>query len=247
MERSARLRALRAYATHAFTATGAVFALLALLAAAESRWPEMFGWLVVAFVVDGVDGALARRTDVVTNAPIIDGAVLDLVIDFLTYVFVPAFALLRSGLLDGSVGFAAAVTMVFASALYFADTRMKTSDRSFSGFPAAWNMLALVSFVTTPRPAVIVAVVALLTVGMFLSVKFIHPVRTRRWRPLSLPVAVVWTGLAAWAAASGFSLPTAATWALVITSVHLGGAGALQQLVPPHAGPRTEERSAAVA
>jgi phosphatidylcholine synthase len=185
-----RVEAVRAYATHAFTATGAVFALLALLAAADSRWPEMFGWLVVALVVDGVDGALARRTDVVANAPIIDGVLLDLVIDFLTYVFVPAFALLRSGLLEGNVGFAAAVMMVFASALYFADTRMKTPDKSFSGFPAAWNMLALVAFVTTPRPAVILAVVIVLTVGMFLSVKFIHPVRTRRWRPLSLPVAV---------------------------------------------------------
>ena len=230
-----RVEAVRAYATHAFTATGAVFALLALLAAADSRWPEMFGWLVVALVVDGVDGALARRTDVVANAPIIDGVLLDLVIDFLTYVFVPAFALLRSGLLEGNVGFAAAVMMVFASALYFADTRMKTPDKSFSGFPAAWNMLALVAFVTTPRPAVILAVVIVLTVGMFLSVKFIHPVRTRRWRPLSLPVAVAWIALAAWAAASDFSLPGWATWALVVASVHLGGAGAVQQLVAPRA------------
>ena len=228
-----RVEAVRAYATHAFTATGAVFALLALLAAADARWAVMFGWLVVAFVVDGVDGALARRTDVVTNAPIIDGVLLDLVIDFLTYVFIPAFALLRSGLLEGSIGFAAIVTMVFASALYFADTRMKTPDKSFSGFPAAWNMLALVAFVTTPRPTIIVAVVVVLTVGMFLSVKFVHPVRTRRWRPLSLPVAVVWTGLAAWAAASEFSLPGWATWVLAITSVHLGAAGALQQLIAP--------------
>lgn len=234
MQSPVRLRrdAVRAYATHAFTATGAVFALLALLAAADSRWPEMFGWLVIALIVDGVDGALARRTDVITNAPIIDGVLLDLVIDFLTYVFVPAFALLRSGLLEGNVGFAAAVMMVFASALYFADTRMKTPDRSFSGFPAAWNMLALVAFVTTPHPGVILAVVVVLTVGMFLSVKFIHPVRTRRWRPVSLPVAVVWIALAAWAAGSDFSLPSWGTWALVVTSVHLGGAGALQQLVP---------------
>lgn len=233
-----RAEVVRAYATHAFTATGAVFALLALLAAADSRWPEMFGWLVVALIVDGVDGALARRTDVVTNAPIIDGVLLDLVIDFLTYVFVPAFALLRSGLLEGNVSFAAAVVMVFASALYFADTRMKTPDRSFSGFPAAWNMLALVAFVTTPRPAVILTVVVVLIVGMFLSVKFIHPVRTRRWRPVSLPVAVVWIALAAWAAASDFLLPGWATWALVLTSVHLGAAGAIQQLVAPVSAPR---------
>jgi phosphatidylcholine synthase len=122
---------------------------------------------------------------------------------------------------------------VFASALYFADTRMKTPDRSFSGFPAAWNMLALVAFVTAPASSLILAVVVVLTAGMFLSVKFIHPVRTARWRPLSLPIAVAWILLAAWAAASDFSIPQWATWALVVTSTYLGGAGALQQLLAP--------------
>ena len=231
MDIDARLRALRAYATHAFTATGAVFAFLALLAAVESRWDEMFGWLIVAFIVDGVDGALARRTDVVNNAPIIDGSLLDLVIDFLTYVFIPVFALLRAGLLEGTSGTIAAYVVVFASSLYFADTRMKTPDRSFSGFPATWNMFALVVFATELPARVMLPVVAVLTVAMFVRVKFVHPVRTERWRPVSLPVAVAWTVIAGWAALSGFSIPAWAGALLLASSVYLAAAGAVQQLL----------------
>ena len=227
-----RADAVRAYAAHAFTASGAVFALLALLAALDGAWSELFVWLVIAFVVDGVDGALARRTDVVTHAPIIDGVLLDLVIDFLTYVVIPVVALLRAGLLDEVLGLVTAVVMVFASALYFADTRMKTPDRSFSGFPAAWNMIALVVFVTRPDPTLLLGVVVVLTVAMFLPVKFIHPVRTERWRSVSLPIAVAWTALAGWAALADFVVPGWAEVALVVTSVHLGCAGALQQLLP---------------
>jgi len=231
----ARLRVLRAYATHAFTATGAVFAFLALLAAVESRWAEMFGWLVVAFIVDGVDGALARRTDVVNNAPIIDGSLLDLVIDFLTYVFIPVFALLRAGLLEGIPGLVAASVVVFASSLYFADTRMKTPDKSFSGFPAAWNMFALVVFATDLSSRVMLPVVAVLTIAMFVQVKFVHPVRTVRWRPVSFPVAVVWTTVAGWAALSDFAVPRWAAVLLLASSLYLASAGAIQQLIPSRA------------
>lgn len=235
MPATPRTEVVRAYAAHLFTASGAVFALLALLAALDARWSDLFVWLVVAFVVDGVDGALARRTDVVTHAPIIDGVLLDLVIDFLTYVVIPAVALLRAGLLTGPAGMAAAVVIVFASALYFADTRMKTPDRSFSGFPAAWNMLAIVVFVAQPPPTLLLVVVLLLTGTMFLPVKFIHPVRTARWRPLSLPVATVWTALAGWAAVVDFALPDVATVVLVGASLYLAVAGAAQQLVPARA------------
>jgi len=229
------LASLRAYATHAFTATGAVFALLALLEAVEGRWARMFLWLVVAFIVDGVDGALARRYDVVTRAPIIDGALLDLVIDFLTYVFVPVFALHRAGLMPGRAGLALALVVVFASALYFADTRMKTPERSFSGFPACWNMVALVLFVVRPSGAVTLGMMALLTVAMFVPVHFVHPVRTVRWRALSLPAAVAWTAMAGWAALRGLTLPGWAELLLILASLHLLIAGALQQLVRPRA------------
>ena len=94
----------RAYFVHMFTATGAVFSMLAMLAAADAKWSLMFLWLVVAFVVDGIDGPMARKYDVKHKAPIIDGVLLDLIIDYLTYVFIPAFALFQSGLLPGWSG-----------------------------------------------------------------------------------------------------------------------------------------------
>jgi phosphatidylcholine synthase len=228
-ETSAMFATLRAYSVHAFTATGAVFAILAMLAAVKEQWSLMFLWLVLAFVVDGIDGPMARKWDVKTRAPIIDGALLDLVIDYLTYVFVPAFALYQSGLLPGWTGWVAIIVITFTSALYFADTRMKTADNSFAGFPACWNMVALMVFATRPDFWITLPLVCVLAITMFLRVKFIHPVRTLRWRPLSLAVAITWTALAAWAAASNFAQPAAVTWGLVLTSAYLLAVGAIQQ------------------
>ncbi|MEL6204316.1 MAG: phosphatidylcholine synthase [Pseudomonadota bacterium] len=222
----------RAYSVHLLTASGAVFAMLALLEASAGDWPMMFLWLVVAFAVDGIDGPLARHFGVREHAPEVDGALLDLIIDYLTYVFIPAYALFQSGLMGGWTGWVALLVVTFTSAIYFADTRMKTKDNSFSGFPGCWNMLVLVLFAVAPPPAVSLVVVVLLAVAMFTDIKFIHPVRTARWRALSLPVAVAWTLFAAWAAWVEFSPDSWSTWGLVASSVYLATAGALQQILP---------------
>lgn len=221
----------RALAVHLFTATGAVFAMLAMLAAVDGNWSLMFLWLVVAFVVDGIDGPLARHYHVKHNAPEFDGVLLDLIIDYLTYVFIPAFALFKSGLMDGWTGWFAIIIITFASALYFADTRMKTKDNSFSGFPGCWNMLVIVIFAVEPNFWVILAIVTVLAVAMFLPVKFIHPVRTERWRALSLPMALAWTFFAGWAAWVDFHPESWAHWGLVATSIYLTIAGAAQQVI----------------
>ncbi|NYS24252.1 CDP-alcohol phosphatidyltransferase family protein [Rhodobacteraceae bacterium 2376] len=223
---------VRAYSVHLFTATGAVFAMLALLEAAKGDWAMMFLWLVVAFIVDGIDGPLARRYQVKKNAPIIDGGLLDLIIDYLTYVFIPAFALFQSGLLPGWTGWIAIIVITFTSVLYFADSRMKTADNSFQGFPACWNMAAVVIFATQPGFWLILLIVGLLAVSMFTQLKFIHPVRTERWRSLSLPVALVWTALAAWAAWADFAQPAAVTWGLIVTTLYLALVGIVQQMFP---------------
>ncbi|MBY5931818.1 CDP-alcohol phosphatidyltransferase family protein [Tateyamaria omphalii] len=223
----------RALGVHLLTATGAVFAMLAMLAAVEAKWDLMFLWLVVAFFVDGIDGPLARKYDVKTNAPEFDGVLLDLIIDYLTYVFIPAFALFASGLMAGWTGWVAIILITFASAMYFADTRMKTRDNSFSGFPGCWNMVVLVIFALEPTFWASLALVTVLAVGMFLPVKFIHPVRTERWRWLSLPMALAWTFFAGWAAWVDFHSESWAHWGLVITSLYLVFAGLAQQLFPP--------------
>ena len=225
--------ALLALSVHLFTATGAVFAMLAMLAAADADWPMMFFWLVVAFAVDGVDGPLARHYHVKRNAPRFDGELLDLIIDYLTYVFIPAFALFKSDLLPGWTGWVAIILITFASAVYFADTRMKTDDNSFSGFPGAWNMVVITLFAVRPDFWVILGLVSVLAVAMFLPLKFVHPVRTERWRAVTLPVAFAWTAFAGWAAWVAFHPGTWANWGLVACSVYLLGAGIAQQLLPP--------------
>lgn len=224
----------KALGVHLFTATGAVLSMLALLAAVEGRWSTMFAWLIVALVVDGIDGPLARRYRVKDNWPIYDGVVMDLMIDYITYIFIPAFALFKSGLLPGWTGWVCIIAIVYGSIIYMADTRMKTVDNSFAGFPACWNMVVLVLFALKPSYWVILGVVIPLTVAMFLPIKFIHPVRTERWRAVSLPMAAGWVVCAGWAIMVGFHPQSWALWGLVVTSLWLMLAGAAQQLVPPH-------------
>ncbi len=218
-----------------FTATGAVLAMLAMLAAVDQKWDLMFLWLVVAFFVDGIDGPLARKFDVKTNAPEIDGVLLDLIIDYLTYVFIPAFALFKSGLLPNWTGWTIIIIITFASALYFADTRMKTKDNSFSGFPGCWNMVVLVLFALQPNYWLMLALVVGLSITMFIPLKFVHPVRTERWRMLTLPMSVAWTFFAGWAAWVEFHPESWAHWGLVVTSIYLISAGILQEIIPAKA------------
>jgi phosphatidylcholine synthase len=221
----------KALSVHLFTATGAVFAMLAMLAAVDGKWPLMFLWLVVAFIVDGIDGPLARRYDVKTNAPQFDGVLLDLIIDYLTYVFIPAYALFQSGLMAGWTGWVALLIITFSSVIYFADTRMKTKDYSFSGFPGCWNMVVLVFFALEPNFWVMLSIVSGLALTMFLPLKFVHPVRTKRWRGLTLPMALAWTFFAGWAAWVAFDPQSWAHWGLIVTSLYLTFAGVMQQIL----------------
>ncbi len=223
---------IKAYFVHLFTATGAVLALLALEAASRLDWATMLFWLVVALFVDGVDGTMARRVEITKNAPLLDGVLMDLIIDYLTYVFIPAFALWKSGLLDSFTGGLACALICFASVIYFSDVRMKTEDKSFSGFPGCWNMVVVVFFAVRPEPWVIVLIVVLLTIAMFAPIKFIHPMRTKRWRKLSLPVAIIWIVCAVWSSWVGFQEPEGVKVMLVISSLYLLLAGGLQQLIP---------------
>jgi len=222
----------KALSVHLLTATGAVLSMLAMLAAVEEKWALMFLWLVVALIVDGVDGPLARKFDTKHNWPTHDGVLMDLIVDYLTYVFIPAYALFKSGLLPGWTGWLAIIAIIYTSVIYFADTRMKTKDCSFSGFPACWNMVVLVLFAIWPSYWVTLGVVLALALAMFFPPKFIHPTRTVRWRPLSLTMALLWTIFAARAAWVNFEEGSWAHWGLVVTSVYLMFAGIAQQIIP---------------
>ncbi len=221
----------KALLVHLLTASGAVWAILAMLAAGESRWDTMFLWLVVALLVDGIDGPLALHYQVKKHAPEFDGVLLDLIVDYLTYVYVPAYALFKSGLLPGWTGWVAIIVITFTSAMYFADTRMKTRDCSFAGFPACWNMVVLVLFSLHPVWWVSLVAVMVLAITMFVPIKFIHPTRTKRWRAVNLPVSIAWLAFAGWAAFVNFHPESWSFWGLALTSIWLFIAGGLQQLI----------------
>src|SRR4051794_41557578 len=192
---SRRARAA-AFSVHIFTAMGAGIALIALLEAVREHWAAMFAWLGAALVVDALDGPIARRLDVVRLQPDWSGEVLDLVVDFVTYVFVPAYAITASGMLLPLAAPLLGVGIVVTGALYFADRRMKTADNHFRGFPALWNAVAFYLFLLQLPPMLSSLGVAVLIVLTFVPFHVIHPVRVARLRRLTLSLIAVWAVLA---------------------------------------------------
>jgi phosphatidylcholine synthase len=188
-----------AFAVHVFTALGAVCALLAQIAAVRADWPGMFIWLGVALIIDGIDGTFARRLRVAELLPRWSGDVLDLVVDILTYVFIPAYALVTSGLLPSSLAIALGAVVVVTGSLYFADREMKSTDYYFRGFPAVWNVAAFYLFLLKLSPWLNAVVVLALAALSFAPFYVIHPMRITRLRTLTLAALVVWALLAAFA------------------------------------------------
>ena len=192
-------RTLRAaaFSVHIFTALGAGVALLALLEAVREHWAAMFAWLGFALIIDGLDGPLARRLNVEALQPDWSGDVLDLVVDFVTYVFVPAYAIAASGLLLPIAAPMLGVGIVISSALYFADRRMKTADNHFRGFPAVWNLIAFYLFLLAPPQWIAALTIAVFAALTFAPVEFVHPLRVKQWRGLTVGLMGAWALLAA--------------------------------------------------
>jgi phosphatidylcholine synthase len=217
------------FSVHLFTASGGAVAVLALYAAIERNFAACFAWLGLAFFIDGIDGTLARAARVHVTAAAIDGVVLDLVIDFLTYVLVPVVALWRSDLMPTEASFWIGLIVTIASALYFADTRMKTDDLWFRGFPATWNIIVLYLFVLRP-PWVVSAFILLGAAAlMFTPIVFVHPLRVVKLRGLTIAVTVAWFALAAIAIAENLAPPAWVGWGLIATAAYFLGLPLLRQ------------------
>jgi len=219
-----------AFSVHIFTAMGAGVALLALLEAVREHWGAMFGWLGVALVIDALDGPIARRLDVVRVQPNWSGEVLDLVVDFVTYVFVPGYAITASGLLLPVAAPLLGAGVVVSGALYFADRRMKAVDNHFRGFPALWNAAAFYLFLLHLSPALSSLAVAALIVLTFVPVHVLHPVRVVRWRGLTLSLIGVWAALAIFALASDFNVGAPVTIGLCAIAAYIVGSDAAIRL-----------------
>jgi phosphatidylcholine synthase len=215
----------RAFAVHVLTASGAAWALLALIAAVEGAWVAMFLWLGLALIVDGIDGTFARRFAVADVLPRWSGDALDLVVDFTTYVFVPAYAIVAGSLLPGAVAVPAGLVVVVTGAIYFADRQMKTPDNYFRGFPALWNAAAFYLFVLKPAPWIAAALVGLLAVATFVPFKFVHPFRVERARTLTLAAVMLWALLGAYSLARGLDPGPVVGGALVALAVYFAAVG----------------------
>lgn len=191
-------RRIAAWAVHLLTASGAVWALLALERVAAGDPAGMFAWLGLALVVDGIDGPLARRLDVRTAAPRVDGTALDLIVDYLTYVFVPTAFLWRSDLLPSGTGIIACALILLSSLHLFTKTDMKAADNHFVGFPAVWNLVVLyLHLMVLPAWANLAVVLACVSLT-FVPVLTPHPLRVERLRPATLAVTGAWALAAAW-------------------------------------------------
>ena len=216
---------LGAFAVHVLTASGAAFAFIALILATLGAYPAMFGVLGLALIVDGIDGPLARRLHVDERLLRWSGEVLDLVVDYLTYVFVPAYALTMSGMLPLPLAVACGVIVVITGALYFADGAMKMDGHYFRGFPALWNLAVFYLFVLTPPPWAIALVVAVLAALTFAPIPFLHPVRVVRWRALTLAATALWAVLAMVTVYHGLAPGHGITAALCVIAVYFVLAG----------------------
>jgi phosphatidylcholine synthase len=224
------LRAL-GFSIHILTASGALWGLLALMAAVRGDWTWMFWWLAIALVVDAVDGPLARRLKVSERLPQWSGDSLDFVVDFVTYVFVPAYAIATGGLLPEPLAVPLGALIAVTGALYFADKRMKMSDNCFRGFPVLWNAAAFYLFLLRPVPWVAAAAVTLLLVLTFVPFPFVHPIRVERWRRTTLALGAICSVLAVVALLCDLDPPRWVAAALTAIGLYFFAAGAMRRFV----------------
>jgi phosphatidylcholine synthase len=181
---------------HVFTALGIVCALLATRAVLAGAWEQAFAWLGVALVIDGVDGTFARIANVSTRLPRFSGERLDLVIDYVTYVFVPALALVQAGYLAGGFGLFLASLILLSSLFHFSDLESKSEDHCFVGFPAIWNVVAFYVFAFQMPGWAAGALVAVCAALTFVPLRWAHPMRTPLLWPVTVALTAVWCAAA---------------------------------------------------
>ena len=213
-----RRRQAAAWGVHLMTASGAVFSLLALEAGTRGAWRAAFSWLAVAVFVDGIDGGLARWIRVKEVLPGFDGALLDNLVDYASYVLVPAYLLHRAGLLPHDVSLAAAAAVCVASAYQFAQESAKTADHYFTGFPSYWNIAVLYLMVLDLGTTANLIIVAALIVLVFVPLKYVYPSRTPRFRTVTVALTSLW---GAATIAILWQFPEPSPWLLWLSGIYV--------------------------
>lgn len=181
-----------AWLTHLITASSAVWCLFSIVAINQGQWVEAFWWMAVAVAIDSFDGMLARHFDVKRVAPQIDGALLDNIVDYITYVFVPAYFLYASGLMPAQFAMLGPALIVLSSGYQFSQTDAKTDDHYFKGFPSYWNVVAAYMFLLATPAWLNLAVIVLFAVLVFVPIKYIYPSRSTVQPRLVMAWSILW-------------------------------------------------------
>ena len=220
-----KLEVAGATAVHAFTAAGAALGLLALLAASDGAWATAFAWLGAALIVDGADGPMARRIGVKRILPRFSGDALDKIIDYLTYVAVPAFMVASGPVVPEALRLPLATVIMMTSLYHFSDKESKTADGYFVGFPANWNFVVLYCFVLAIPPALAASIIVLCALLTFVPFRYVHPLRVIRLRPVTLCVCAIWGIAAAVAIAGGFPASGPVQAIFVLSAIYVVALG----------------------
>jgi phosphatidylcholine synthase len=213
------LRVAAAYGVHLFTASGAVFGLLGILSIFEKDWKMMIVWMIVAMLVDGFDGMLARWADVKTYAKGIDGALLDNILDYLNYVMVPALFLIKADVLPESLRLFAASSILLTSAYQFTQTDAKTDDHHFKGFPSYWNVAALYMLLMNLPQWVNFGFLMLFNILVFVPIKYIYPSRNSYLRTLTLALTYLYGAIGIWGL---LQYPNHPQWVIWASFIYVG-------------------------
>lgn len=222
----------KAFSVHLLTASGSFLAFLSIVAASELRWTAMWWWLGLALLVDGIDGPIARKLEVKEVLPTWSGETLDNIIDYVTYVLIPAFALYQSGFMGEGLSFLSAALIVITSAIYYADTGMKTKENFFKGFPVVWNMVVFTLFVIGVGEYTAFAVVVVAAVLTFAPINFLHPVRVVRLRTINLAVFLAWCVFGIIALLQNMNAHELVRIGIGVTGVYLFCIGGIMQALP---------------
>jgi phosphatidylcholine synthase len=181
-----------AWFVHLYTASSAVLALLATRAIFEYRFRDAFFWLAATIIIDATDGVLARAARVSQRLPWFNGAKLDDIVDYLTYVFVPAVFVWRSLLVPDAWAVPVTSAMLLSSAYGFNRDDAKTSDHFFTGFPSYWNLVVFYLFLMRGSQVANAIVLLALAVFVFIPIRYLYPSRMPNWRAVTVALGIAW-------------------------------------------------------
>ena len=215
---------------HCFTASGAVCGMLGIIAVADKQPREAMLWLVVAMVLDGVDGPVARHWCVRENVPRIDGYTLDLIVDFVTCIVVPVLFLHQFKMLPEGASLYLGAGVLFMSALWMSRTDQMTDDHWFNGFPCEWNMIVPTLYLLRTNPWIVAVACVVLSASQMTNWKFVHPMQVRRFRPITVSFTVAWMAAVLLMTAKYPSRPAIGSVLLVICPLYILGIGVWRTL-----------------